>query len=586
MKKILSVLLAVCLLAGCLPLTASAASGTTIVEAITFDGKDYVGVLDFSDGLAAVELSGTNLIETTMVGFMDASGELVIAPQFHYNSTDYPRGEFHDGYAVVCSGLSKWGIIDKTGKIIVPLKYRTVTNFSDGIAYAYDGEKSYYYDTTGKLLGFSGSSGFSEGLAPAIRDGRRVYIDTDNNVAFEAHDYDRRQDFQEGLARVRKDGKWGFIDKTGKLVVPCVYDDAEDFQNGMAAVKRDGKWGFVNTSGTEAVPCQYETTAGNLNEFSEGVATLKRDNKWYIVDESGKESAALPYSYVGSFNHGLACVSGSGGYGYINKAGALAIPCQYGLAHDFQEGVAAVKKEIGGSYGFIDTTGKELTGFDYMIIGGRSNAHGFQEGLLRAVKPDDTVVYLALRAGSPDTPDIPDKPTVGGFGDVFEGDYYADPVAWAVENDITNGTGAGRFSPNDACNRGQIVTFLWRANGSPEPETTVNPFTDVKSSDYYYKAVLWAVENNITTGTGAGTFSPKNTCTRDQAVTFLWRANGKPEPTAAASFTDVKPGSFYEKAVGWAVENGITTGAGPGKFNPGGVCTRGHIVTFLYRDKK
>ncbi len=192
--------------------------------------------------------------------------------------------------------------------------------------------------------------------------------------------------------------------------------------------------------------------------------------------------------------------------------------------------------------------------------------------------------------GSSDDPDEPDTPTPPPskpeFTDVPAGAFYADAVAWAVNNDITSGTGAGKFSPDDACTREQIATFLWRAAGKPEPTTTANPFTDVSESSYAYKAVLWAVENNITTGTGAGTFSPKNICTRDQAVTFLWRANGKPEPVSSSSFTDVVPGSYYEKAVGWAVENGITTGVGPGKFNPGGVCTRGHIVTFLYRDSQ
>lgn len=182
------------------------------------------------------------------------------------------------------------------------------------------------------------------------------------------------------------------------------------------------------------------------------------------------------------------------------------------------------------------------------------------------------------------------KPTVGGFSDVYEGDYYADPVVWAVKNGITDGIGNGMFGPGQNCTRGQIVTFLWRAAGKPEPHTTQNPFADVQESDFFYKPVLWAVENNITTGTGTNKagqalFSPKATCTRAQAVTFQWRAAGKPTPGTSSKFTDVPSKSYYTDAVSWALENKITDGIGNGKFGPNNTCTRGQIVTFLYRGR-
>lgn len=173
---------------------------------------------------------------------------------------------------------------------------------------------------------------------------------------------------------------------------------------------------------------------------------------------------------------------------------------------------------------------------------------------------------------------------VGGFDDVVSTDYYADPVVWAVGNGITNGSAPRQFNPKGACTRGHIVTFLWRACGSPEPETAASSFSDVQDANqYYYKAVLWASENGITSGTGDGNFSPNKTCTRDQAVTFLWRSQGEPEAAPSSAFTDVKAGSFYEDAVNWAVANGVTSGTGSGKFSPGKTCTRGDIVTFLYR---
>lgn len=186
-------------------------------------------------------------------------------------------------------------------------------------------------------------------------------------------------------------------------------------------------------------------------------------------------------------------------------------------------------------------------------------------------------------AGS--TPPTPSKPTVGGFGDVHEGDYYADAVVWAVKNGITNGIGDGKFGPGNSCTRGQIVTFLWNAAGKPEPKSASNSFADVKPDDYFYKAVLWAVENDITSGTGENSFSPSDSCTRNQAVTFLWRAEGKPSVAAGNAFSDVESGSYYENAVNWAVANKITSGTSANKFSPGQVCTRGQIVTFLYRTK-
>ena len=193
---------------------------------------------------------------------------------------------------------------------------------------------------------------------------------------------------------------------------------------------------------------------------------------------------------------------------------------------------------------------------------------------------------VCTRCGAKDPNATPIGPSPS-FTDVKADAYYANPVAWAVEKKITNGTSSTTFSPDATCTRGQVVTFLWRASGSPEPTRTDNPFTDVKPDAYYYKAVLWAVEKGITSGTSKTTFSPDSGCTRGQVVTFQWRANGQPEPKAGTNpFTDVKSDAYYYKAVLWAVENGITNGTSPDKFSPDKTCTRGQIVTFLYRDMK
>ena len=167
------------------------------------------------------------------------------------------------------------------------------------------------------------------------------------------------------------------------------------------------------------------------------------------------------------------------------------------------------------------------------------------------------------------------------FSDVSTSAYYYEAVKWAQEKGITGGIGNGLFGPNQPCTRAQIVTFLWRAAGSPEPRS-MSSFSDVSADSYYAKAVAWAVENGITTGTGDGKFSPDATCTRAQSVTFLFRAIGK-LVDSKAEFSDVLTDSYYANAVAWAVENGVTNGIGDGLFGPDNSCTRAQIVTFLFR---
>ena len=174
------------------------------------------------------------------------------------------------------------------------------------------------------------------------------------------------------------------------------------------------------------------------------------------------------------------------------------------------------------------------------------------------------------------------NPQTGVFVDVAEGSYYEEAIDWAVEKGITNGVSSNMFAPNDPCTRAQIVTFLWRAAGSPAPKS-MSSFTDVPADAFYAKAVAWAVENGITSGTGESKFSPNSTCTRAQAVTFLYRASGSPAVSGKAEFSDVSTTAFYADAVAWAAKKGITTGIGGGLFGSDNDCTRGQIVTFLWR---
>ena len=173
--------------------------------------------------------------------------------------------------------------------------------------------------------------------------------------------------------------------------------------------------------------------------------------------------------------------------------------------------------------------------------------------------------------------------TIKIFVDVPAGSYYEDAVDWAVENGITKGTDDTHFSPDGICTRAQAVTFLWRAAGSPEPESRTMPFTDVPAGSYYYDAVLWAVENGITKGTSDTTFSPNMTCPRAQIVAFLWRSEKSPAAGTANPFADVKSTAYYADAVLWAVKEDITKGTTNTTFSPNADCTRAQIVTFLYR---
>ena len=178
------------------------------------------------------------------------------------------------------------------------------------------------------------------------------------------------------------------------------------------------------------------------------------------------------------------------------------------------------------------------------------------------------------------------NPQTGVFVDVATGSYYEDAVDWAVGNGITQGTDATHFSPDGICTRAQAVTFLWRAAGSPKPETRTMPFTDVPAGSYYYDAVLWAVGNGITKGTSDTTFSPNMTCTRAQIVAFLWRSEKSPAAGTANPFADVKSAAYYADAVLWAVKENITRGTTNTTFSPDADCTRAQIVTFLWRCKK
>ena len=195
----------------------------------------------------------------------------------------------------------------------------------------------------------------------------------------------------------------------------------------------------------------------------------------------------------------------------------------------------------------------------------------------------DWTVYAKWTPQEPEVPEVPEAP-VNPFVDVPEDAYYRDAVLWAVEKGITSGTGSDTFEPNRSSTRAQAMTFLWSAAGKPEPAGSEPlPFTDVKESDYFAKAVRWAVEQGITSGISDTVFGSDEPCTRGQIVTFLWAYGGKQQTEGDTGFTDVPANAFYAPAVRWAVRSGITTGSSDTTFSPDDACTRAQIVVFLHR---
>lgn len=292
------------------------------------------------------------------------------------------------------------------------------------------------------------------------------------------------------------------------------------------------------------------------------------------LSTGGSATVAIPNSgttdivvKIGTKTYTLTILRNSGTGGNEGGSGGAT---SYTLTFDTNGG-SAISKVSRSSGTTVDLTGYTPTRDGYTFDGWYSDS-ALTIKVTSIKLTSNTTIYAKWTAKS----DM-------AFTDVADKAYYRDAVAWAVENGITKGTTATTFSPNATCTRAQAVTFLWRAAGSPKPETRTMPFTDVPVGSYYYDAVLWAVENGITKGTSDTTFSPDATCSRAQIVAFLWRSEKSPAAGTANPFADVKSTAYYADAVLWAVKEDITKGTTSTTFSPNADCTRAQIVTFLYR---
>ena len=295
------------------------------------------------------------------------------------------------------------------------------------------------------------------------------------------------------------------------------------------------------------------------------------------LSTGGSATVAIPNSgttdivvKIGTKTYTLTILRSSGTGGNEGSGGGATI---YTLTFDTNGG-SAISKVSKTSGTTVDLSGYTPTRDGYTFDGWYSNS-ALTIKVTSIKLTSNTTIYAKWTAKS----DM-------SFTDVADKAYYRDAVEWAVENGITKGATATTFSPNATCTRAQAVTFLWRAAGSPKPETRTMPFTDVPVGSYYYDAVLWAMEQGITKGTSDTTFSPDMTCSRAQIVAFLWRSEKSPAAGTANPFADVKSTAYYADAVLWAVKENITKGTTSTTFSPDADCTRAQIVTFLWRSKK
>lgn len=557
----------------------------------TYDGKKlvdltYTYVKNYSDGMAAVSMEG---------------------------AWDDPDSEYRSWDGGV------YGFLDLNGKLAIPMKYVLAYDFSEDRAFVRETEDGplVMIDKKGLpvasynnvIVGEYDDIRFHDGLAvlPIKQGGGDdfdypdfcIAVDTSGKIVYTFTDkyVDFANGYHDGLIAVAKDCTWvysgtrsgsdlvgaGYRDKNGKLVIQCEYDEIYPFHDGVAAVgKYDPtfKVGFINTSGNLVVPVEY----AGWWDFNNGIGAIcKSDEKGALVDKTGKILTDFVYTGIWpTSEEGFTPVRTSDGLiRVLSKDGKTAFTTKDCMSSsNFAGGIIGMSNQDKTKGYIFDQQGHDITPTDF-----DAPWYYISQDYLWLKKGNTYMVYRIadLLASASSKPALEPEPTPGPttpptFTDVAPSDYFATPVAWAVEKEITTGTGNNKFSPNQDCTNAQILTFIWRAYGKPEP-TIDNPFTN-SIPDGYKKAAVWAHEKGMVSGT---TFDTDKPCTRAMAATYLWQAAGSPT-APAASFKDVPAGAAYAQAVAWAVEQKITTGTSATTFSPDDVCSRGQIVTFLHRN--
>lgn len=603
-RKLLTIILALLL---CQSMLLPAQAVVEEIAAVRIDG---VAGCSPSDGVYTVVRDG-------LYGYYFANGTELAAPAYVHGA------DFQNGMAAVALEDGLYGYIDLEGRLMVSAQYRRAFPFSQDRAFAVrdrDGVLVLLDAAGGELASFPNaevqegeSIQFSEGLAviptlvPAEEageteeigepvlvyqvvdlDGEKVCTLTDAYVDYINGYHNGRiaaaeqGEWTEGFLRrfQAAPGAWGYRDTAGELAVAYQYDEASPFSDGVAGVGRKGDgertlYGFIDAAGSETVPMEYDGFVPCENGFG----AVRRDGRWAYVDKAGQFRTGFRFSEVSAFSEGTArvrtgerrCVVDESGTVLFAVEGAGLLPCSGGV-------IPAQNRE--GLWGIYDKSGELLVDFSYDEAFHWDGYLWLKRGGLWRVYLTEEVVADRAAAATEKNEDILMKPVaaVGTFSDVAPDAYYAQAVTWATDSDIVTGTGGGQFSPDRSCTTGEIVMCLWRAAGRPEPKGE-NPFTDVSPNHYYYQAALWAYEKGLASGEAFGAAEP---CTRAMVVTYLWSLDGSPYGQTEA-FTDVPPDAPYAQAVAWALSTGITEGNDSGRFDPDGICSRGQIVTFLYR---
>lgn len=574
---------------------------------------EYAAVEAFSGGLAAVSLSGewesvrtetsgtVRILRGGRFGYVDASGAMVIPMRY---SRAFP---FVDGRAfAVDASTGALVLIDELGQELATFPEAEVlasesVRFSEGRAIlpirstpeepedAHPPEELEKPEEAEKKPESEEPAESSESTEEApltylVIDewGKELCTLTDAYVDFTNGYHSGRvavaaegtwETDPSGEARRFRSGAWGYRDERGERAVDCLYDSAAAFPaDGLAAVSvRDGQdavlWGFLNPDGEAVVPLTYEA----VQPYSDGMAAVRRNGTWAYIDAYGRTLTGFIYDKADPFGGEIALARRGGRVYAIDRQGRSLFSVEAVSGRAFSGGVAALRRQD-GLYGIYDETGGELVPFSYENAYNWDGYLWLKRGNLWRVY--ETAEVITVRQAAPQGVSV----DVSAFTDVPADAWYAEAVTWAVDHDVITGTGGGQFSPDKPCTVGEILTFLWRAAGRPEPSVE-NPFTDVTASHYYYQAALWAYENGLVEG---DVFGASELCSRSMAVTYLWRLDGAPLG-AVPVFVDIPWDAPYVQAVAWAVRTGVTSGSGGSNFAPLEICSRSQIVTFLYR---
>ncbi|MBQ4550302.1 MAG: WG repeat-containing protein [Oscillospiraceae bacterium] len=406
-----------------------------------------------------------------------------------------------------------------------------------------------------------------------------MQIDKDGNVLFYSNEYSRISAPWEGVQmackRIIIEGDdssleeneeylWGLMDTdytwlTEPQFINYMYTlDGALFHDGLMPVQFEtGRWGAINMSGELVIDAQYDA----MSCFNRGFSCVKKDGKCFFIDTAGQTYT------IQSLDGNEANIALSS---KVSNEGLAAV-------YDADTGKAYYVDLLTKHDGVIPAvTGSDTLGLESYVDS--FNEDGSPESMaipssIVPIKEGNLWGFAKLTSTDSNTP----------FTDVPSGSWFEAPVLWALENGITSGTSDTTFSPGNQCLRAHVVTFLWNAEKTPEPAAASSSFSDVPAGAWYEKPVLWALENGITSGVSPTKFGAGDVCSRYQVVFFLWKAAGSPEPkTTVNPFTDVNPGHFFYKAVLWAVENGITSGTSDTTFSPAQPCNRAQVVTFLY----